>query len=436
MDKVEFLKAFVSDTLSGVDRSYNEYAQEFMSEMELQNSSNPPEKIRGLYRKFRKTWAKKGLWESGEPIEQEWLPKVELFLQIKNGDKVDTSKYRVTKIYEQQSKDGEIVQLKSYSLKGEENDLEEMIEDCVDQFLEVAANYIPSPVIITRDRGDGYSMNLYTADKHVGSHTYRSMFGNNYNMEIYTKRTQEWFNVIMENKKNFGTFNTLQFIDLGDTADGAGGYTTSKTHSLPQEVDDITHYECFLKTHIDFFDSLLREKVAEKIVYVAATNSNHGGYTDYMWAKSLEIYLNQKYPQVETIVEKDFLFHNTVGHHNFIFTHGKPSADYGMKRGFPINLDAKTEDFIEMYINYHGLNKGMSVQEELIYNHLIKGDLHMTKEEYGKRFRYKNIMSVMGSTDFIEYNYSKGWGYKGFEWDIFKDTGPYMTSGKFFYSNK
>lgn len=427
MDRKVFLQKLVEDINSGTKLTWQQYS-------DIYSPSHGGEHFRNLWRSLKNIYFERGQWFNGEPIEEEWLQKVARAIHSRDqNSNIDLSRFMLTKVYEQQNKEGEIIQLRSFEVNKNINALNDAVNDALDRFKEVAINYTPNPIVTTRPVGGEFGMRLLTADKHYGSLTRNDIFGHNYNMDIASKRSQEWIKVIDQEYQRFGTFKVLDIVDLGDTADGYQGYTTSRTHKMPQELTDQDHYDRWLKDHIDFIDAVLKGNYAEKVRFIFATNSNHGGPWEYVWVRSLQIYLNAKYPQVEVIVAKDFIFHVQNGRHVHIYSHGKPSAEYGMKYGFPAKVDPKMEDFIEAYIKYNGLNKSMSYDEERIYISLYKGDLHISNEEYAKTFRYKNIMSFMGSTDYIQYNYSRGWGYKGFETEIYELEGTYSLQGKKFY---
>ena len=427
MDKKEFLKRFISDTLNGTKLTWQQYSDTF-------NHEGGGEYLRSVWRAFKNVHMNKGLWFPGSILDDEWKEKAsQAVFKRENSNSVDLSRFQVTKIWEQQTKEGEVIQLRAFETNRDVNALNDAVNDALDRFKEVAINYTPNPVIVPKPLGGEFGMRILTADKHYGSHTSNDLFGQNFNLDIASSRVSHWLGTIDQEYRRFGVFKILDIVDLGDSADGYQGFTTSRTHKMPQEDTDQEHYDRWIKDHIDFVDALVKGGYAENVRFIFATNSNHGGAFEYIWARSLQIYLNAKYPQVEVLVSKDFIFHTVNGKHVHIYTHGKPSSEYGMKYGFPAKVDSKTEDFIEAYVKYKGLNKHLSYDEEKIYVSLYKGDLHLSNEEYAKTFRYKNIMSFMGNTAYTQYNYSRGWGYCGFESEIYELNGEYALQGKKFY---
>jgi hypothetical protein len=102
-----------------------------------------------------------------------------------------------------------------------------------------------------------------------------------------------------------------------------------------------------------------------------------------------------------------FLEHFEYGKHVFIFTHGKDNED--RKFGLPLQLNDKTENFVNKYIDYHNIDKSKNI-------HLIKGDLHNESQQLGQTFRYRNVLSMYGSSKWIHNNF--GPGIAGVSFDI------------------
>jgi hypothetical protein len=135
--------------------------------------------------------------------------------------------------------------------------------------------------------------------------------------------------------------------------------------------------------------------VANNVHFVAVTEDNHAGAFGYCANRAVEIYLNVKYPAITTRIMSKFIEHVSYGEHTLLFTHGKDSED--MKHGLPRRLDQKTELYINDYIDHFKLGDK--------YVHLIKGDLHQESNEFGKRFRYKNVLSLYGASKWIHTNF-------------------------------
>ena len=193
----------------------------------------------------------------------------------------------------------------------------------------------------------------------------------------------------------YGKFDRIYLVDLGDPLDGYNGQTTRGGHKLPQNMDNRQQFDTFVKVHKKWFDSLVQIEAANAIHFIAATEDNHAGAFGYCANRAIEIYLNVKYPDIKTRIMSKFIEHEIYGEHCLMFCHGKDSED--RKHGMPLKLDLRTESYINDYIdsfNLHGK-----------YNHFIKGDLHQEANEFGKRFRYKNVLSLYGASKWIHNNF-------------------------------
>jgi hypothetical protein len=142
------------------------------------------------------------------------------------------------------------------------------------------------------------------------------------------------------------------------------------------------------------FDSFVFHDIADSIEFNAISDDNHSGSFGYSANRALEIYLNVKYPEIETKIIRKFIDHTRYGDHVFMLCHGKDRED--LKYGLPLHLNDKTEKYITDYIDVHDL-KG--------HLHFVKGDLHQAASEFGKRFRYRNVMSMYGASKWIHNNF-------------------------------
>jgi hypothetical protein len=255
-----------------------------------------------------------------------------------------------------------------------------------------------SPVRIKVEEKDNRkALFIYLADLHIGAKTSNnSLFPNHYDANVFKERLQHTLVTIKQNKEFFGVFDALYIVNLGDALDGYNKQTTRGGHILPQNLDNNEQLDTFFEAHKDLFDSIVHMEAAKRIEYVACTNSNHdGGGFSYAANRLLDIYLSLKYPDIKRTIITKFIDHLQYGQHTFMFTHGKDDKD--MKFGLPATLNEKTENYINAYIHYH------KIQTPAI--HLVKGDLHLSSKQSGKIFRYKNVLSLYGSSKWVQTNF-------------------------------
>lgn len=243
------------------------------------------------------------------------------------------------------------------------------------------------------------SLLVYTSDKHIGAKTQsNSIYQNEYNAQEFERRMM----TIARKIAQLGPMEHLIIFDLGDALDGFNGQTTRGGHTLPQNMNNKEQFQTYLEVHKKFFDHILTNGNAyNNISFICAANNNHGGDADYMAMTAFEMYLQKVNPFIKVHVSDKFIDHVEVKNgsdllYTILFTHGKDDAD--MKHGLPLILNDKVENYINNYIDYHGIDARKPI-------HFIKGDLHQSATQYAKRFRYKNVGSIYGSSKWIHTNF-------------------------------
>ena len=274
---------------------------------------------------------------------------------------------------------------------------------------------------------------ILSSDKHIGALTkLDSIYKNLYTKEEIKKRLLA--NTILEIEKwvfKFGTFDTLFIMDLGDALDGfnqktTGGLRGTSSHILPQQLNNREQHDFYVEVHRELFDYIMPMGYAKQVNFIATSNSNHGGDFEYSAMRTLETYLELKYPQVKTYVNYKPLNHFIYGNHAIIFGHGKDDED--MKHGFPLTLTDKVEKVLSDYIRVNDLNK---------YNvRVITGDLHQSCNMYGKNFRYRKVLSQYGSSKWMHTNF--GSGSPGLSSEVFEKNSNkiYLTDDFFEIENQ
>lgn len=283
------------------------------------------------------------------------------------------------------------------------------------------------PMINTNNLG----LFIYGADKHIGALTKEdSIYKNNYDREEIKQRLiKNTIRNIEKSVKYFGNFESLYIMDLGDALDGfnqktTGGLRGTSPHILPQQMNNREQHDFYVGVHKELFDELVQKEYAQNLYFIATSNSNHGGDFEYGAMRNLETYLNVKYPDIKTFVNYYPFNHFTYGNHAIIFGHGKDMED--MKHGLPLNLNEKTEVFIEDYIRTNKLQD---------YNvTVVMGDLHQSSENYGKNFRYKRVLSQYGSSKWMHTNF--GSGNAGLSFEIFDKFTPMVFKVDDFFETR
>lgn len=265
----------------------------------------------------------------------------------------------------------------------------------------------PFEIKLKPARVSGIDLIVYTSDKHVGACSKDSQYDNTYNELEFMARMNKIYQEITYVKFEFGHINTLIFIDLGDNLDGYNAQTTRGNHPLPQNMTDEESFDTYVNVHKIFFDSLVENNMASEYKAYFVNDSNHSGSFGYTANRALEIYLNVKFPFIETTQMNKFMEHFILGDDCYILCHGKDKID--RKSGLPLHLNDGTYKLISDYIDYNKLHN---------YNvHFIKGDLHQTSFEKNSKFTYRNIPSVYGASKWIMNNF--GLNKPGFSMDVY-----------------
>jgi hypothetical protein len=243
---------------------------------------------------------------------------------------------------------------------------------------------------------------IYGSDKHIGALTKEnSIYTNKYDIDEMRKRiVHETLCVIEESVLQYGKMDSLYIMELGDALDGFDGKTTKglkghSSHSLPQQLNNREQHDVYVALHKELFDTIVAKGYAKDIYFIATSCSNHGGDFEYTAYKTLEVYLNLKYPFIKVSISTQFLNHFIYGDHCIIFSHGKDDED--MLKGLPLVLNDKVENYLNDYIRVNKLTE---------YNiTVVSGDLHQAAETFGKNLRYKKVLSAYGGSKWIHTNF-------------------------------
>jgi len=325
--------------------------------------------------------------------------------------KIDTTKWKLVQYWSKEKSAGWLVSALFAHIKPEDtfnDDIEGILREV---FLEsnIAVHPMPKKALVSTSRG----LFVYMSDKHVGALTHpTALFGNEYNENVFEERMNKTLEEIEKQVRIHGRLQDLFICDLGDSLDGWNGYTTRGGHQLPQNMDSKEAFMTYLYTHKRFFDTLVERNLANNIHAIMQTNDNHAGSFGYITNQALNLYLNTAYPFIKVTIMEKFLEHFDYGKHTFIFTHGKDSED--LKHGLPLFLTEKAENFLNKYINHHNLGENKNIS-------IVKGDLHTESMQQAYKFRYRNVLSMYGSSKWIMNNF--GPGYPGVSFDLVeKDT--------------
>ena len=277
-----------------------------------------------------------------------------------------------------------------------------------------------NPILLEERKEVGRNINLYLSDLHLGAAlTTGSLYKENikYGFAEAQRRLVE----ILERLHQFGTFDTINLVLMGDNIDCAGVYgkTARLDHDLPENMDAREQANKFIELLLWFIGSLVEKenKFCSHINLYSVPCGNHGGNYEYMCNKALIATVNAKFPNIKTTFWEDFFGIFEFNDNTFICCHGKD--DQYMKRGLPLNLDDKSKVMLYEWLHEMGIHKDNI--------HFIKGDLHSNSLNSCKRLDYRNVLSLFGASDYSNYNFSRN-SY-GMSYDLF--VGGNLVRGTF-----
>lgn len=241
---------------------------------------------------------------------------------------------------------------------------------------------------------NGKDLIIWLSDIHTGATvSSQSIYSNPYGEEEMKKR----FDMILkrvytEAYHTGGGFENIVICNLGDSLDGYNGQTTRGGHELAQCMNNKEQLQTYIKLMTNFVRGLQEEIKHTNMYYYCVGESNHDG--DFGYAANIALATILEQYDVKCQVFNKFIGEFTLNDTTYIMCHGKDNKD--MFKNLPLTLDVKTENFINEYID----NKGIT--GKIVF---VKGDLHQSATTYGRRFTYKSVGSLFGSSEWIHKNF-------------------------------
>lgn len=241
---------------------------------------------------------------------------------------------------------------------------------------------------------NGKDLIIWLSDIHTGaSVSPLSIYQNPYDEEEMKKR----FNAIIkrvytEAYHQGGGFENIVICNLGDSLDGYNGQTTRGGHELEQNMNNKEQLHTYIRLMTSFVKMLQEELKFTNMYYYCVGESNHDG--DFGYAANIALAAILEQYDVKCQVFDKFIGEFKLGDTTYVMCHGKDNKD--MFKNLPLTLDVKTENFINEYLD----NKGIS--GNVVF---VKGDLHQSATTYGRRFTYKSVGSLFGSSEWIHKNF-------------------------------
>ena len=246
------------------------------------------------------------------------------------------------------------------------------------------------------DKVDNNFINLYLADMHIGaSMGFAPLYSEN--IRFGYNELERRLSEVINNIRTFGTFDHINICLVGDMMDCCG--PTNKTarldHDLPENMDGYEQANGYITLITNFVRNIASLGICKHINMYSVRSGNHTGVVEYVATKALFATLQSEF--ISTTLFDTFFGTFKEGDSTFILTHGKD--DKFMKRGMPLNIDDKNKVLIYEWLDDQGIT-GDNI-------HFIKGDLHSSNYNSCKKFDYRNVLSLFGSSDYSAYNFSR-----------------------------
>jgi len=118
------------------------------------------------------------------------------------------------------------------------------------------------------------------------------------------------------------------------------------------------------------------------------------------WAANVALSAILYRENIYSEVFNEFIGSFEFGGTTYVLCHGKD--DNLMSRNMPLTLNIKTENYINEYLD------SRSITGKVVF---VKGDLHQSATTEGRRFTYKSVSSLFGSSEWIHKNFGNTpWG--------------------------
>lgn len=281
----------------------------------------------------------------------------------------------------------------------------------LDTIKDIVANYKPVFVKNVKLKKEEQTvlkaLKATITDSHVGLDPDKkgtSLFKYKYNAEIFNANIDHVIASIQKEHQTHGRFEVL-FIDcLGDHMDGWNGETTRGGHKLDQNLGNAEQFRVFTVGFLRLVETVIGMNIADKVVVRAVTDCNHSGTFGEIAFMAIKAILDRVYGSevFEFHILTRFMEHFYYGDHCHILTHGKDQES--MKHGLPKELNDKTINYINSYIDHYEIRSK--------YIHLEKGDLHTVNFNRTKKFDYRNFMSFAPPSTWVQKNF--GDTYSGY----------------------
>lgn len=192
------------------------------------------------------------------------------------------------------------------------------------------------------------------------------------------------------------SWNKVIILNLGDNVDSYRKMTTSMSHQLPCINTDKEIAQMYLRVMMRFINGI--HTIFKNVEYHSIGSGNHSG----SWGWLLDVTLAQQLSNINitSYVSNNEIDSIDVNGTSFIYLHGKTTHEKGQFKGFPLNLNEKTQ----CWFNDFFADTDLKLNKRKV---VLKGDLHQYSVNSVSSFDYINCPSIYASSTYIVSNFGK-----------------------------
>ena len=282
------------------------------------------------------------------------------------------------------------------------NDLKDVVSEAIQglDLSDIKANGNEIGYGVVDGDNEQHTVIIWLSDMHIGARVDNtSIYQNSYDADEVERRLAVIYREI-ERMNSKISIDKIFIVNLGDSLDGMDGYTVSRTHQLPQNMNNKEQLNTFIRVMTSFITRVHSNIATTE--YLSVGESNHDG--DFGYAANIALCAVLDAMDIDAEVSSKFYLEFNVNKRLYVCCHGKDNKD--MNRGFPLLLNTTVENKINEYLDsqyyFPDVNPNIT---------FVKGDQHQHAITHGRRFKYHSLPSLFGSSEWIHKNFGNTpWG--------------------------
>ncbi len=286
--------------------------------------------------------------------------------------------------------------------------------DMRDELVEEMKKYAPKYPTIKRRKGTGHLLVVDPADVHFNKLALKEEVGEDYNLDIATKRFQEGIESIINKVSAFDVHSIV--LVLGNDILNSDTVFSTTTAGTPQD-DDTMWWRAFQVAKHCYI------KAIEKLLTIGDVKlvfcpSNHDFMTGFFLADAVTSWFAHN-KNVTSYVSMQHRKYISFGVNMIGFTHGDGAKNQDLPNHMMTEVNGIPFDYGYWYI-HHGHHKDKQIKRQgQKMERVEKGKLHITEIQTGLKINPKKnitVEMVLPATTSDRWHYTNGYyGVQGME---------------------